>query len=73
MAGDAGAATAGWYWPFFPKHTWKWQEYIVMKNRNSNNNKFHHRCQHLLNYNLLLQTYNSFFGANYVFARHNWC
>jgi len=38
-----------------------------MKNRNSNNNKFHHRCQQLLNYNLLLQTYNSFLAANYVF------
>jgi len=42
-----------------------------MKNRNSNNNKFHHKCQHLLNYNLLLHTYNSFFCCKLRFSRHN--
>ena len=39
-----------------------------MKNRNSNNNKFHQRCQHLLNYNLFLQTYNSFCGCELRFC-----
>ena len=43
-----------------------------MKNRNSNNNKFHHR-----NYNLLLQTYNSFFWCKLCFCAAqlelNWC